>query len=91
MTMQDRGFTRNLEVLCETFDSSLQVFLEDIQIYLYGVQKNTNSNSRSSFDDDVKHLLSDKSSKDYGLTKLFCDRSEIENYLRDISKTNVER
>lgn len=89
--MQDRGFTRNLEALCETFNLNLQVFLEDIQIYLYGIQKNTNSNNQASFDDDVKHLLSDKSTKDYGLMKLFCDRSEIENYLRDISKNNVER
>ncbi|XP_077285112.1 conserved oligomeric Golgi complex subunit 1 isoform X2 [Arctopsyche grandis] len=88
MAMQDRGFTPKLENVCINFNSGLQSLLEDLQIYLYGTSA-SNAN-QSDFEEDVKHVLSEKPVKDYGQIKLFCDRADVENFLHEVSKKQIK-
>lgn len=42
MSRQDRGFTPNLEKLCQTLDDELQKLLDDLKEYLYKDKKLVN-------------------------------------------------
>ncbi|CAG4940110.1 unnamed protein product [Parnassius apollo] len=78
MARQDRGFTPNLEKLCQGLDDELQKLLEDLQVYLY--QKKSNAS--------IKQLFSYEEEDDS--QQIYSDRAEIEQYLRDVSDRNIQ-
>lgn len=87
--MQDRGFTPNLEKVCEKLDENLYNLLEDLKIYLYQSKKNSNY---PLLEDDFKVIMPEKKTfKDYSLSKKYLDRLEIENHLRSCSTEHINR
>uniref|UniRef100_A0A2A4JFR1 Conserved oligomeric Golgi complex subunit 1 n=1 Tax=Heliothis virescens TaxID=7102 RepID=A0A2A4JFR1_HELVI len=80
MARQDRGYTPNLEKLCQSLDSELQKLLEDLRVYLYRDKKTTANKDKLLFaydeDDDIDQIYSDK--------------HLIEMYLRDVSDNNIQ-
>ncbi|XP_049871581.1 conserved oligomeric Golgi complex subunit 1 isoform X2 [Pectinophora gossypiella] len=77
MSRQDRGFTPNLEKLCQTLDNELQKLLEDLKVYLYQ-DKKTSSKLIFAYDED------DDSDQ------IYSDKGDIEQYLRHISGKNIQ-
>ncbi|XP_072937856.1 conserved oligomeric Golgi complex subunit 1 isoform X2 [Epargyreus clarus] len=78
MSRQDRGFTPNLEKLCNTLDAELQKLLEDLKEYLH---HDTRSN---------KEKLLFVYDEDDNADQIYSDKSEIEQYLRDTSDKNIQ-
>lgn len=80
MARQDRGYTPNLEKLCQSLDDELQKLLEDLRVYLYKDKKSSVGNDKLLFayedDDDIDQIYSDK--------------HLIEMYLRDVSDNNIQ-
>ncbi|CAH0718180.1 unnamed protein product, partial [Brenthis ino] len=74
MSRQDRGFTPNLEKLCQSLDDELQKLLEDLKEYLYHEKKKD------------KLFLYDE---EENLDQVYIDRAEIEEYLRNTSDRNI--
>lgn len=78
MSRQDRGFTPNLEKLCQSLDDELQKLLDDLKEYLYKDKKLVND----------KLYVYDY---DEDLDQVYIDRNEIEEYLRDSSDRYIQR
>ncbi|CAH2264178.1 jg21718 [Pararge aegeria aegeria] len=76
MARQDRGFTPNLEKLCQSLDDELQKLLEDLKDYLY--QDRRCKEKLFAFEEEEE------------LDQVFIDRVEIEQYLRDTSDKNIQ-
>ncbi|KAJ2949499.1 hypothetical protein O0L34_g15422 [Tuta absoluta] len=79
MSRQDRGFTPNLERLCQSLDSELQKLLEDLKVYLYREHKTTSR-------DKLLFTYDDDDDTD----QIYSDKDVIEQYLRDTSGKHVE-
>ncbi|CAH2087581.1 unnamed protein product [Euphydryas editha] len=77
MSRQDRGFTPNLEKLCQTLDDELQRLLEDLKEYLYKEKKHVKDKLYVYDEDD-------------DLDQVYIDRSEIEEYLRETSDKYIQ-
>lgn len=80
MSLQDRGFTTNLEKLCQDLDNELQRLLDDLRVYLYKERKETIRD---------KLLFSYEDEDD--LDEMYSDRDNIEAYLRDTADKTIER
>ncbi|XP_034833206.1 conserved oligomeric Golgi complex subunit 1 isoform X1 [Maniola hyperantus] len=76
MTRQDRGFTPNLEKLCQSLDDELQKLLEDLKDYLYEERKSKEKLFAYDEEEDLQQV--------------FVDRVDIEQYLRDTSDRNIQ-
>ncbi|XP_013149186.1 PREDICTED: conserved oligomeric Golgi complex subunit 1 [Papilio polytes] len=76
MSRQDRGFTPNIEKLCQGLDDELQKLLEDLKVYLYP-EKRSRSNKLLFYEEDDKQ-------------QIYSDREDIEVYLRNVSDTNIQ-
>ena len=74
MSRQDRGFTQNLEKLCQSLDDELQKLLEDLKDYLYQEKRND------------KIIVFDEEDS---VEQVFTDREIIEEYLRNTSDKNI--
>lgn len=79
MSLQDRGFTTNLEKLCQDLDSELQKLLEDLRVYLYRDKKGT-----------IRDKLLFTYEDEEELAQMYSDREEIEVYLMDTADSSVE-
>ncbi|XP_068622543.1 conserved oligomeric Golgi complex subunit 1 [Battus philenor] len=79
MSRQDRGFTPNIEKLCQALDDELQKLLEDLKVYLYREKASSGSNKLIFTNDDEEDNR-----------QVYSDKEDIELYLRNVSDRNIQ-
>ncbi|XP_050350147.1 conserved oligomeric Golgi complex subunit 1 isoform X2 [Nymphalis io] len=77
MSRQDRGFTPNLEKLCQSLDDELQKLLEDLKEYLYKDRRGAK---------DKLYVYDEEEDTD----QVYTDSDEIEDYLRHTSDKYIQ-
>lgn len=77
MSRQDRGFTPNMEKLCQGLDDELQKLLDDLRDYLYLEKK--------------KDRLMSLYEEEERWEQMYTDTGDIEVYLCDAADKYIER
>ncbi|GBP42268.1 Conserved oligomeric Golgi complex subunit 1 [Eumeta japonica] len=78
MWLQDHGFTKTLEKLCQSMDIELQKSLDDLAVYIINDREIKNKEGFYVYEED------DKSNE------MYRDKDEIQGYLRDITAKKMQ-
>ncbi|XP_076395126.1 conserved oligomeric Golgi complex subunit 1 isoform X2 [Megachile rotundata] len=78
LLMKTKGYSPNILKLCESFDTSLQALLSDLEQYLYETERVMS----------IKNNL--LSTNIYLISDTFSDRTEIQEHLQTVSSNMIE-